>query len=170
VAIQTNGCGGSSATVLRGDVVAIVTGGSVGAGREIAYGLAGWGWAIVVVYLGHQPTAEAAVGEILAADGKVVAVRADLGDDLDVERLFAESSAAFGGVDVVVHTTTDSASLLYQQAARRVRRRGAILSVAPAESLAPGVAREAGERHISVGRTAPEGVLAFLEKWRQHVC
>ena len=48
-------------------------------------------------------------------------MRADLADDLDVQRLFAESIAAFGGVDVVVHTTTDSAALLYQHAARHVR-------------------------------------------------
>ena len=82
---------------------------ALGAGREIARGLAGWGWAIVVVYLEHQRTAEATVAEILAADGTIVAVRADLADDLDVQRLFAESIAAFAGVDVVVHTTTDSA-------------------------------------------------------------
>ena len=87
-------------------VVAIVTGGSSGTGREIARALTSWGWAIVVVYLEHQRTVEATVAEILAAEGKVVAVRADLTDDLDVQRLFAESTAAFAGVDVVVHTTT----------------------------------------------------------------
>ena len=86
-------------------------------------GLARWGWAIVVVYLEHQRRAEATVAEILAAEGTTVAVRADLADDLDVQRLFAESIAAFGGVDAVVHTTTDSASLLYQHAAR-ARPRG----------------------------------------------
>jgi NADP-dependent 3-hydroxy acid dehydrogenase YdfG len=67
--------------------VAIVTGGSSETGREVARALAGWGWAIVVVYLEHQPTVEATVAEILATDGKIVAVRADLADDLDVERL-----------------------------------------------------------------------------------
>ena len=97
---------GRDADGFRTDVVAIVTGGSSGAGREVARGLASWGWAIVVVYLEHQRTAEATVAEILAAEGKVVAVRADLADELDVQRLFAESTAAFAGVDVVVHTTT----------------------------------------------------------------
>jgi 3-oxoacyl-[acyl-carrier protein] reductase len=156
--------------VLRREVVAIVTGGSVGAGREIALELASWGWAIVVVYLDHQRTAEATVAEILAAQGKVVAVRAELADDLDVQRLFAESAAAFAGVDVVVHTTTDSPAVLYQHAARHVRRRGAMISVAPADPVAPGAVRDLHERDISVGRTAPEGVLAFLERWRLHVC
>ena len=32
-----------------------------------------------------------------------MAVRADVADDLDVQRMFAETIAAFGGIDVVVH-------------------------------------------------------------------
>ena len=170
MAMQTNGCGDPSARVLRREVVAIVTGGSVGAGREIARELARWGWAIVVVYLEHQHTTEATVAEILAAEGTIVSVRADLADDLDVQRLFAESSAAFGGVDVVVHTTSNGSTLLYQHAARHLRRRGAIVSVAPADRVTPGIARELDARAISVGRTAPEGVLAFLDIWQQHAC
>jgi hypothetical protein len=169
VAMQTNDCGGESARTLRRQAVAIVTGGSVGAGREIARGLALWGWAIVMVYLEHQRTTEAAVGEILAAQGRVVAVRADLADDLDVYRLFAESSAAFAGVDVVVHTTTDSPSLLFKHAARHLRRGGAIVSVAPAPRVTPGAARQLDERDIIVGRTDPEGALSFLDRWRQRV-
>ena len=94
-------------------------------------------------------------------------MRADLADDLDVQRLFAESTAAFAGVDVVVHTTTDSAALLYQHAARHVRPRGAIVSVAAADRVAPGVARQLRERGISVGRAPPEEVLTFLDRWRR---
>ena len=37
-----------------------------------------------------------------------MAVRADVADDLDVQRLFAETMIAFGGVDVVVHTVSSS--------------------------------------------------------------
>jgi len=168
--MQTNGCDGPGARVFRREAVSIVTGGSVGAGREIARALASWDWAIVVVYLEHQRTAEATVAEIVAAAGKIVAVRADLADALDVQRLFAESDAAFGGVDVVVHTTTETPSLLYHEAGQHVRRRGALVSVAPGNPVAPEVARRLDERDISVGRTAPEGVLAFLDEWRQHVC
>lgn len=170
MAMRTNGGDDPGARVLRREAVAIVTGGSVGGGRGIARALAGWDWAIVVVYLEHQSTTEATVAEIVAAAGKIVAVRADLTDDLDVQRLFAESNAAFGGVDVVVHTTTERPSLLYHEAAHHVRRWGAIVSVPPADPVPPEVARQLGERDIGVGRTAPEGVLTFLDKWRQHVC
>jgi 3-oxoacyl-[acyl-carrier protein] reductase len=153
---------------LRTDVVAIVTGGSAESGRELARALTSWGWAIVVVYLEHQRTAEATVAEILAADGEVVAVRADLADDLDVQRLFAESNAAFAGVDVLVHTTTGSASLLYQHAARHIRSRGAIVSTLAADRVKPGIARQLRERGISVGRAPPEDVLPFLDRWGKH--
>ena len=158
-----------TATVRSQEAVAIVTGGSTGTGREIARGLAAWAWAIVLVYLEHQRTAEATVAEILAAEGRIVAVRADLADDLDVRRLFAESAAAFAGVDVVVHTTSESAYLLYEQAAGHLRPRGAIVSVCPADRVTPEVARQLRERAISVGRAPAPGVLAFLDRWRRQV-
>ena len=69
------------------DAVAIVTGGSCGPGREVARALARRGYAVVVVYLRDQAEAEAAVDEILAADGTAVAVRADVTDELDVHLL-----------------------------------------------------------------------------------
>ena len=162
-----NGGDGEKAQRCRDGVVAIVTGGAFGTGRELARALTSWGWAIVVVYLEHQRTVEATVAEILAADGRVVTVRADLADDLDVQRLFAESNAAFAGVDVVVHTTPGSASLLYQHAARHIRQRGAIVSTLAADRVTPGVARLLRERGISVGRAPPEDVLAFLDGWRK---
>jgi 3-oxoacyl-[acyl-carrier protein] reductase len=158
---------GRNAQGLRADLVAIVTGGSFGIGREVARALTLWGWAMIIVYLEDQRTAEAAVAEILAGGGKVVAVRADLTDDLDVQRLFAESTAAFAGVDVVIHTTTGSATLLYQHAARHVRPHGAIISILPADRITPTVARQLCERSISVSRAPPEEMLSSLVTWRK---
>jgi predicted enzyme related to lactoylglutathione lyase len=94
---------GHRSRVLSTSAVAIVTGGSRGRGRAIARALAADGYAVVVVYLRDQAAAEALVDEIVAADGTALAVRADVTDELDVERLFAETLDAFGGVDVVVH-------------------------------------------------------------------
>jgi 3-oxoacyl-[acyl-carrier protein] reductase len=147
--------------------VAIVTGGSHRIGRQVSRGLAGWGWAIVLVYLEHQRAAEATVAEIIAAQGSIVAVRADLADDLDVERLFAESTAAFGGVDVVVHTTMERAAAFFEHAACHLRSHGAMVSVSAVDSVSPAVTRRLRERGICVGRAPPDELLAFLDRWRR---
>ncbi len=83
--------------------VAIVTGGSRGVGRATTRRLASRGYAVVVNYLHDQQAAESIVDTVLAARGAALAVRADVADQLDVERLFAETVEAFGGVDAVVH-------------------------------------------------------------------
>lgn len=85
--------------------VAIVTGGSRGVGLATIRLLAARGYAVVVNYLHDQRAAESTVEAILAGNGNAVAVRADIADDLDVNRLFAETIAAFGGIDAVVHAT-----------------------------------------------------------------
>ena len=94
-------------TALNGSLtsrVAIVTGGSRGVGGATARRLAAVGYAVVVNYLHDQRAAELTVEAILAGHCDALAVRADVADDLDVQRLFTETIAAFGGVDVVVHT------------------------------------------------------------------
>ena len=76
--------------------VAIVTGGSRGVGCEIARNLAGRGYAVVIGYARDQSAAEAVIDEILAAHGTALAVRANVADELDVERMFDETIEAFG--------------------------------------------------------------------------
>ena len=160
------------------DAVAIVTGGSCGSGREIARKLASGGYAVVVVYVRDQDEAEAAIEEILAANGTALAVRADVTDELDVERLFEETTAAFGGVDVVVHTAVRGTSVVNRQAARRLRHRGAIVNVSSSEAIAPAVAHELGARDITVNGLAPgleppgadhdvADLVALLNRWRR---
>ena len=153
----------------RTDAVALVTGACSGLGREVALRLSTWGWAIVVVYLEHQRSAEATVNEILAAGAATVAVRADLTDELDVERLFAESIAAFGGVDVVVHTSPDSAALIYRHAARHLRQGGAVVNVATQEPIAPAVAQQLRERGVTADTATPGAVLSFLDGWQSRL-
>jgi 3-oxoacyl-[acyl-carrier protein] reductase len=149
------------------ETVAIVTGGSFPTGRQVARGLAHWNWPVVVVYLMQKRAVDAAIAEILRADGNVVTVRADLADDVDVARLFAESKAAFGGVDVIAHTTSEPVEVLLQHAALHVRWRGTIVSVCAADGVTPVVARQLRERKISVGRAPPEEMLGLLDAWRR---
>ncbi len=58
----------------------------------------------MVNYLHEQRAAESTVEAVLTQGGAAVAVRADVADELDVQRLFVETIEAFGGVDIVIHT------------------------------------------------------------------
>ena len=133
--------------------VAIVTGGSRGVGQAAIRCLAARGYAVVVNYFHDQRAAESVVDAILANNGNAVAVRADVADDLDVKRLFAETIAAFGGIDVVVHAAggrvtasditkvgldefdelvrinTRATFVVSQQAAQHLRNGGAIVNL-----------------------------------------
>lgn len=85
---------------------ALVTGSAVRLGRAIALGLAGEGMRVIVH---HHSSAEAAaevVEEIRRTGGEAVALRADLADHRQVERLAEEAEAAFGGVDVLVNNAS----------------------------------------------------------------
>jgi hypothetical protein len=150
-----------------GRAVAIIAGGTTRPARDIARGLATWGWPIVVVYLEDQARAEATIAEIIAAGGTAVAVRAALSDDLDVGRLFTESTAAFGVVDVLIDTTTENPEPLYQCAAQYVREGGMIVLPPGAAAMSAGLASRLRRRGIEVGRVPPAAVLAFLERWWQ---
>lgn len=85
------------------DRVAIVTGASRGIGAAIAERLAADGFATVVNYAGGAADAEALVARIEARAGKAIAVQADVSDPNSVRRMFDESQAAFGGIDVLVN-------------------------------------------------------------------
>jgi len=121
-------------TAPRAEAVAIVTGGSSELGGEVARTLARRGFAIVVVYLDDPPRADATVDAVFAAGSAAVAVRAHLTDELDVERLFDETIAAFGAVDVVVDTTAPPASVLRRQAARALGPDVPVVSVSGANA------------------------------------
>jgi hypothetical protein len=114
----------------HGERVVIVTGGSRGAGRDFARALAGVGYAVVIGYAHGQREADAAVDEILAAGGAAIGIRADVTDELDVERLFLETREEFSGVELVVEAPGWLSALVQRAAARHLRAPGAIVSFA----------------------------------------
>lgn len=84
---------------------AVVTGASRGIGRAVARRLARDGFAVVVNYASSAGQAEAAVAEIKSAGGEAIAVKADVANPADVERLFEETLKTFGALDVVVNNS-----------------------------------------------------------------
>ncbi|MCK8779889.1 SDR family oxidoreductase [Rhizobium sp. NTR19] len=82
--------------------VALVTGSSSGIGLAIAEAMAGEGASVVVNYRSDEQAANALVERIKGNGGRSVAVKADVSEEEDVIRLFDETIAAFGRVDVVV--------------------------------------------------------------------
>src|SRR5437016_2801765 len=83
--------------------VAVVTGASKGIGAAIAEHLAAAGAAVVVNYAASKASAEAIVDRIRQADGKAVAMQADVSRPDDIRRLFAETKKAFGKLDILVN-------------------------------------------------------------------
>jgi 3-oxoacyl-[acyl-carrier protein] reductase len=83
--------------------VAVVTGASKGIGAGIARELAAAGAAVVVNYATSREGADKVVAEITRKDGRAIAVQGDMSKIDDVRRLFAETTKAFGKVDVLVN-------------------------------------------------------------------
>src|SRR5213595_2154614 len=83
--------------------VAVVTGASKGIGASIATHLAAEGAAVVVNYSSSKEGADRVVGGITGNGGRAIAVQADLANEADVRRLFAEAGEAFGRLDVLVN-------------------------------------------------------------------
>jgi 3-oxoacyl-[acyl-carrier protein] reductase len=85
------------------DKVAIVTGSSRGIGRAIAERLAADGAPVVVNHARSEDEARSVVAAIEAKGGKAIAIHADAGVVADIRRLFRETIAKFGRVDIVVN-------------------------------------------------------------------
>jgi NAD(P)-dependent dehydrogenase (short-subunit alcohol dehydrogenase family) len=81
----------------------VVTGGSRGIGAAVCLAAAGDGWDVVVNYVRDEAAAQDVVRRILEADGRATAVRADVSDAADVERLFAAADSWLGQVTGLVN-------------------------------------------------------------------
>jgi len=83
--------------------VAVVTGASKGIGAEIAKQLAAEGASVVVNYSSSKTGADKVVSEITAKGGKAVAIKANVAEKTEIEKLFSETKKAFGKLDVLVN-------------------------------------------------------------------
>ncbi len=131
--------------------VALVTGASGGIGRAVAERLAADGMTVAVHYAGRRDRAQDVVDAVTAGGGQAVLVNADVADEHEVATVFDRIEQELGGIDVVVHTAgimllspveeldLDAFDTMHRtnvrgtfvvarEAARRVRRGGAIIN------------------------------------------
>ena len=83
--------------------VAIITGSSRGIGRTVAERLAAAGASVVINYSKTPEKAKEVVAGIIQKGGKAVAICADIVKVSETEKLFKETIAAFGKVDILIN-------------------------------------------------------------------
>ncbi len=176
---------------------AVITGASRGIGRAIAERLAREGANVVVNYLSNTRAADSTIAAITSAGGNAIAIKADISQPSEVSQLFDRSEEAFGALDIVVAnagtavikemgtftaddydrvfaTNTKGAFFTMQEAIKRLRRDGRIVTISTGgvKMLIPGnglylgskgaleqfvrtAAQEVGERNITVNAVLP---------------
>lgn len=87
---------------LRGKT-ALITGGAKGLGKRTAVELAGSGCNVIVNYKNSEAEAHALADELTAQGVRSAAVRADVSDPVQVNRLADEAERLFGGVDILIN-------------------------------------------------------------------
>ncbi|MBN1305190.1 MAG: enoyl-[acyl-carrier-protein] reductase FabL [Anaerolineales bacterium] len=83
--------------------VVLVTGSGRGIGRTIALHFASQGADMVVNFFRNRGAAEKTRADIEALGQRTLLVKADIGDLDQLKRLFEETEASFGGLDILVH-------------------------------------------------------------------
>jgi NAD(P)-dependent dehydrogenase (short-subunit alcohol dehydrogenase family) len=172
--------------------VAIVSGGSIGLGRQMAEGLAEWG-ANLVLCARKQERCEEAANELRAMGVQTLALACDVRDQTSIQAVVDATLAKFGRIDILVNnagvswgapvetmtleqwdrvlSTNLTGTFLFCQAAGKAmiaQRSGKIINIASVAGLGGSSAElQAIGYHASKG-----GVIAFTKdlacKWAPH--
>jgi 3-oxoacyl-[acyl-carrier protein] reductase len=171
---------------------ALITGGSRGIGRAIAARLAADGAAVVFTYATESAAAKKLVAEITARGGWARAVQLDLANPAQFEEAFAAAEQAFldAGVDglsvlvanagIIAHAPIDQLSidewdrimatnargtfLTVQQAVRRIRNRGRIITISTIGTAWP----SPGEAAYAASKAAVEQITRVASRELGH--
>lgn len=85
---------------------AIVTGGAKNIGRAISLSLAEAGASVVIITRTDMEAAEEVVGDITAAGGVALALKADVSDEADVAAFTEKAIEAYGAVDILINNAS----------------------------------------------------------------
>ena len=172
--------------------VAIITGGSVGLGRQMADGLAEMG-ASLVLCARKKERCEHAAAELQAAGVKVLALACDVKDPASIQKVADAALEKFGRIDVLINNagtswgapvesmtleqwnkvieTNLTGTFLFSQAVGRAmiaQRRGKIINIASVAGL-----RGSSPKFSAIGYSSSKGgVIIFTKdlacKWGMH--
>ena len=113
--------------------VMLITGASRGIGAAIARLAGRKGWDVAINYLQSKEKAEAVADEIRAAGTNAITVRADVGLETDIIRMFHEVDAGLGTLDAVVNNAAvDYDTLIAEFSLGQFRRTFEINVIGPA--------------------------------------
>ena len=146
------------------DKVALVTGGSEGIGKGIAWKLADEGCAVAICAR-REDVLDSAAEEIRSATGgNVVAIRADVTKETDLESFTNAAMDAFGAVDILVNNAGRSAGGYFEEATEEIWQEDFDLKFWAAVRMSrltiPSMKARGGGNIINVthpGGKAPEG-------------
>ena len=82
---------------------ALVTGANSGIGKAVAIALGRSGADVVVNYVAGDDAAQEVVNEIIAGGSKAIALKADVSDEAQVQKMFTEMIQTFGTIDILVN-------------------------------------------------------------------
>ena len=172
--------------------VAIITGGSVGLGRQMADGLAEMG-ANLVLCARKKERCEHAAAELQAAGVKVLALACDVKDPASIQKVADAALEKFGRIDILINNagtswgapvesmtleqwnkvieTNLTGTFLFSQAVGRAmiaQRRGKIINIASVAGL-----RGSSPKFSAIGYSSSKGgVIIFTKdlacKWGMH--
>jgi NAD(P)-dependent dehydrogenase (short-subunit alcohol dehydrogenase family) len=122
----------------------LVTGGARGIGRAVARAFAEQGARVAVSFLTHEAEARATVAGL--ANSGHLALRANLTEPAEVERLVGDVTAGLGGLDVVVNNA-------------------GIWEAHPIDGTEPAAWTAAWQRTLAINLVAPANVCYFAARW-----
>lgn len=140
---------------------ALVTGASRGLGRAIARCLAREGAAVCVNYVARAGEAEAVVDDIRSADGRAIAVRADIGDPAQVHSMVDRVTQELGPVSILVNNAgvafRATLETFDQAAMERMRRTNVDGLVNATAAVVPGMKERRYGRVVNITSIASHG-------------